>query len=115
MKKLAEFKDEKSIEVAAKVLGAITDILGNKKNLKQKNEKNPFKMFSAFMQNSPKEMMRLFAILSDKEDEYHCDGNEALMNMLKIVDDPLLISLFISQSQTGDATSSGSVSENTEE
>lgn len=115
MKKLSDFQDEKGIEIASDLLGIILDILADKKNQAQSTEKNPIKMFSAFMKNSPAEMRRIFAILSEEDPaEYHCNGAQAMENMLVLSNDPILIGLFISQGQTGDATSSGSASENTE-
>lgn len=116
MKKLSDFKDERGIEIAAKVLSIIMDILANKKNAEKSNEKTPLAMFSSFMQNSPKEMKRIFAILSEEDEgKYTCDGAEAMQNMLLLANDPILVGLFISQGRKGDATSSGSASENTEE
>lgn len=116
MKKLSDFKDADGILVASKILAVIMEMLSDKRNLAMKEEKNPVQMFSAFMANSPEKMKHIFAILSEKEpDEYHCDGAEALTNMLLLANDPIIISLFTSQSQTGDANSSGSVSESTEE
>lgn len=116
MKKLSDFKDDKGIVIAAQVLAIIMDIFSDQKNLEQRNENNPVKMFSAFMANSPAKMQEMFAVLSECDPaDYHCDGAEALTNMLLLANDPVLISLFTSQSQMRDATSSGSVSENTEE
>jgi hypothetical protein len=116
MRKLSDFKDEKGIQIAAEVLAIIMDILANKKNAEQAGAKTPLAMFSAFMKNSPKEMKKIFAILSEKEEaEYTCDGAEAMTNMLILANDSILVNLFISQGRTGDAKSSGSASENTEE
>lgn len=112
MKKLSDFKDGKGIEIAARVLAVVMDILSDQRNLAMKGETNAVKMFSAFMENSPDKMKDIFAILSEKEPaEYHCDGAEALANMLLLANDPIIISLFTSQSQTRDATSSGSAAE----
>lgn len=116
MKKLADFKNEEGIVVASKILPIIIEILSVEKNLESKNEKNPLIMFSNFMKNSPAEMKRIFAILSQEdENNYNCDGSQALFNMLVLANDPVLVGLFISQGQKGDAKSSGSVSVNTEE
>ena len=116
MKKLSDFKDEKGIEIAARILAIIMDILANKKNANQATAKTPLAMFSAFMQNSPEEMKKIFAILSEKdENNYTCNGAEAMTNMLILANDSILVGLFTSQGQTGDATSSGSVLENIEE
>lgn len=114
MKKLSDFKGEKGIEVAADVLEVCLDILANKKNMEQKNKKNPIKMFSSFMKNSPESMKKIFAILSEIDPaEYDCDGAEAMTNMLLLANDPVLLGLFISPGQSAEEESSGSGSENT--
>ena len=114
MKKLSDFKGEKGIEIAADVLEVIFDILSNKKNMEQKSEENPIKMFSSFMKNSPKSMKKIFAILSEIDpSEYDCDGAEAMTNMLLLANDPVLLGLFISPGQSAEEESSGSGSENT--
>jgi hypothetical protein len=115
MKKLSDFKDEKGIVVASQILSVIMEILADKKNLEQSG-KSPAVMFGEFMKNCPVEMKKIFAILSEEDPEsYHCDGTEAIMNMMVLANDPVILSLFISQGQTGDAKSSASVLENTEE
>lgn len=115
MKKLSDFDDEKGVQIAAEILGITLEILSVEENAKQNNEKNPFKMFTTFMKNSPKEMMQIFAILSEENpEEYHCDGATAMENMLILSNDQILVGLFISQGQMGDAKSSGSASEKTE-
>lgn len=116
MKKLSDFKDEKAIVVVAQLLEPIMTIVTNPDNGKFKDEKNGFKMFSGCLANSPKAMMQIFAILSEQDTEtYHCDGVEVTKNLMTLVSDSRLIELFTSQGQTGDATSSGSASENIEE
>ena len=116
MKKLSDFKDNSGIIVASKLLGIIMAMLSDERNAALKDEKSPLQMFSKFMENSPAEMHEIFAILSEQNpEEYHCDGAEAMLNMLTLANDPVIIGLFISQRRTGDATSSGSVSGNTEE
>lgn len=116
MRKLSDFKDEKGIVVASKILSILMDMLANKKNMEQSGKESPIEMFSAFMENSPEEMRKIFAVLSEEDPEkYHCDGTEAMMNMMVLANDPVIISLFISQGQKGDAKSSASASENTEE
>ena len=115
MKKLSDFKDEKAIAVVAQLLEPILTILFNPENDKFKDEQNGFKMFSGFLANSPKAMMDVFAILSEHDVEtYHCDGVEVAQNLLTLASDDRLTELFISQGQTGDATSSGSASVNIE-
>ena len=116
MKKLSDFKDEKGIEIASDVLSVIMEMLADERNRTQQGEKNRFKMFTAFMRNTPEKMMEIFAILSEQDvKNYHCDGAEAMTNTLILANDPIILGLFLSQSQMGDAKSSGSVSESTEE
>ena len=116
MKKLSDFKDEKGIEIASDVLSVIMEMLADERNRAQQGEKNRFKMFTAFMRNTPDKMKEIFAILSEQGAKtYHCDGAEAMTNMMILANDPIILGLFLSQSQTGDAKSSGSAVENTEE
>ena len=116
MKKLSDFTDEKGIEIASEVLSVILEMLADKRNQAQEGEKNKFKMFTAFMRNTPDKMKEIFAILSEKDAKtYHCDGAEAMTNMMILANDPIILGLFTSQSQKGDAKSSGSASESTEE
>ena len=48
-------------------------------------------------------------------DEYKCNVFTLPVKILELLNDPALVQLFTYQGQTGDAKSSGSVSENTEE
>ena len=115
MKKLSDFKDGTGIVVASKVLAVIMDILSDQRNMAQQGETNTLKMFTAFMANSPDKMREIFAILSERDvEDYHCNGAEAMANMLILANDPIVISLFTSQSQERGATSSGSASGTTE-
>ena len=91
MKKLSDFKDAQGIEVASKVLAVIMDMLADKRNLALNGETNAIRMFTAFMANSPDKMREIFAILSEKDvREYHCNGAEAMANMLLLANDPSL-------------------------
>ena len=113
MKKLSDFKDEQAIGVVADLLPPIMGVLTNRENMKLKDETNAFRMFSGFFRNSAKEMMEIFAILSETPiEEYHCDGVDVVNNILTLSSDERLVQLFTSQSQKGDATSSGSASGN---
>lgn len=116
MKKLSDFEGEKGIEIAANILGVIMEMLSDARNSAQKAETSPLKMFSTFMANSPSKMMEIFAMLSETPlEKYEIDGAEAMKNMLILANDPVIVGLFISQSRSGDAKSSGSVSGNTTE
>ena len=116
MKKLSDFKDESAVIVVADLLDPIMTIVTNPENAKFKDSNNGIKMFAGFFKNSPRAMMDIFAILSEGDPEtYTCDGVDVAKNLMVVASDSRLIELFTSQGQTGDATSSGSASENIEE
>lgn len=116
MKKLSDFKDGDGIAIAARVLGVIMDMLSDDRNFAQRGEENTLRMFTAFMGNSPDKMREIFAILSEVDPaDYHCDGAEAMVNMLFLANDPVIVSLFTSRGQMRGAISSGSVSDHTQE
>lgn len=113
MKKLSDFRDEEAIIVVGELLDPILCILQDVSNKDVELSGNYFKVFSDIFKNSPKEMMRIFAILDGKDPKtYSCTATEVMANIVSLVSDAELISLFTSQSQMGDAKSSGSVSAN---
>jgi hypothetical protein len=112
MKKLSDFKGVDGIVIGAKVLEVIMEMLQDQRNMSLKDEPSTIKMFTGIMENSPDKMMKIFAILSEKEPaEYECDGAEAMTNMLLLANDPVIISLFTSQGRKRDAIASGSATE----
>ena len=111
--KLSDFRDEEAIVVVGELLDPILCILQDVSNRDVELSGNYVKMFSQIFKNSPKEMMRIFAILNRKDPEtYTCTAVEVMGNIVSLASDAELIGLFTSQGQTGDATSSGSVSVN---
>lgn len=110
--RLSEFKDEKGIEVVAKLLIPIGKIAANAQNAKAR-EGTQLEFASALLQNNPSEIMKMLAILADKNpEEYHCNAASVLMDVINMISDPELMVLFGSQRQT--MASSGSASETTE-
>lgn len=110
--RLSEFKDEKGIEVVAKLLIPIGKIATNTKNAESRNG-SKLDFAAALLQNNPGEVKDMLAILADKDPaEYHCTAATVLMDVFNMVSDPELMMLFGLQRQT--TASSGSASENTE-
>lgn len=106
--KLSDFKDEKAVEVVAKLLVPIMSIASNKENEKAK-DKGGIAFASALLQNNKKDILAIFAILNEKEpEEYHCDAAKVLLDTFTLISDPALMSLFGLQRQT--VASSGSAS-----
>lgn len=116
MKQLKEFEGAKGIVIASRVLTIMIDLLKDPRNYAMNGETDRMKIFGTFMENSPDQMMRLFAILSEENPEtFTCNAQDAMINMMKLANDPVMMSLFISQGRRGDAKSSVSASGNTEE
>lgn len=106
--KLSDFKDEKGIEVVAKLLVPIGNIANNAKNAVAKDE-GYLAFASALLQNNASDVKAMLAILNDKNpDDYHCDGATVLVDTYNMLSDPALMALFGLQSKT--STSSGSAS-----
>lgn len=114
MKKLSDFKDEKAIEVAARLLVPITKIVSNPKNAKRQGT-NKMEFASAMLRNSPEEVKEVLAILDEKEPaEYHCNGVTAMVGLFQMLSDPEMMELFGLQSKTEGRSCSGAQSESTE-
>lgn len=110
--KLSEFKDEKGIEVVAKLLVPISNIAKNKSNADAKGE-SLIEFASAMLQNNQKDVKDMLAILADEDPgEYHCSAASVLVDVLNMLNDPELLQLFGLQSKI--PASAGSASENTE-
>lgn len=116
--KLSDFKDEKGVEIAAKLLPSITNIVTNEKTAAvqkamEGTNGNLMEFASAMLQNSPRDVMNMLAILHEHDKkEYHCSAATVLVDTLSMITDPDLLALFGLQGQT--PASSGSASENTE-
>lgn len=113
--KLSEFQDEKAIQVVAKLLGPIGRIAANGKNARAKEankEENVAQFVGALLENNPRDVMAILAILDDQDPEtYHCTAASVLVDALNMCSDPELMQLFGLQSKT--AASSGSALEST--
>lgn len=110
--RLSEFQDEQAIEVVAKLLAPIGRIAANAKNMEAKG-KSAAEFAGALLQNSPKEVLTMLAVLSGQEPaQYHCTAASVLADVFQMLSDPELMQLFGLRSRK--AASSGSASESTE-
>lgn len=110
--RLSEFKDEKGIEVVAKLLAPIGRIAKNAKNADTKN-KSVAEIASTMLMNNASDVKEMLAIINDTDPKkYHCDAATVLVDTFNMISDPGFQALFGLQGQT--RTSSGSASENTE-
>jgi len=112
MKQLSEFKNEEGVIVVAKLLGPISRIVLKMKEEERTPEGNAIEFLTSVLSDSPKDIMEIFAILSETPvEEYECNAASLLMDTIKLAADKEFMSLFGLQSQT--QTSFGSASENT--
>jgi hypothetical protein len=110
--KLSDFKDEKAIDVVARLLVPIGRIADNKKNAEAK-DKSKLEFVSALLRNNAADVKDILAIMADVDPaEYHCTATSVLTDAMELFNDPDLMRLFGLQSET--AASSGSASESTE-
>jgi len=113
MKLLSEFKNEDGVIVVAKLLSPISRIVLKMRDKGEKPEGTAIDFLSKVLSESPKDVIEIFAILSETPvDEYECNAASLLMDTVKLASDKEFMSLFGLQSQT--QTSSGSASVITE-
>ena len=111
MKRLSEFENEQGVVVVAKLLQPIARIVAKAASMDR--DKSAIEFVSMMLEESPKDTMEIFAILSETPvEEYRCNGASILADAVKLASDKELMELFGFQSQT--KTSSGSASEITE-
>lgn len=113
--RLSEFKDERGVEVVAKLLVPVCTIAANPANAEAKKTcKNKLEFASAMIQNNPTEVKTMLAILADENPaEYHCNGATVMIGLLEMLADPEVMQLFGLQSKMTGQTCSGSQSETT--
>jgi hypothetical protein len=114
MKRLSDFKDEAGIAVVADLLEPIFSILAKSDN-KKMADKSGVAMLTGFFKNSPSDMKKVLAILSEVDPaEYHCNGITVARDLITLASDKELLSLFTSAEPATPTESLGSASENTE-
>lgn len=112
MKKLADFKDEKGLEVAAALMEPLGKIAANSANVQAKG-KTLFEFAAALLKNSPEEVKAMLAILSDEPvDDFHYTAGTVFSGVIALLSDPDILELFGLRGQMKGL--SGSASENTE-
>ena len=114
--RLSDFKGEAALELLADLIEPAGEILSDKAVADAYRGKNKLKAVSIAIKNHKTAVMRIMATLDGVPvEEFKCNVFTLPIKLMEIMNDPELGLLFGSQGQTGDATSSGSASENTEE
>lgn len=113
--KLSEYQGEAALDILADLIEPAGEIMSDKE-IGEVFKKNRFKAIRLAIKNHKKAVMQIMAIMDGVPvDEYKCNVFTLPAKILELLNDQELIQLFTYQGQTGDAKSSGSVSENTEE
>lgn len=115
MQKLREIKGEKALDVLADLLEPVCDISTDSELVSELQSGSKVKGVQLMLKNHKKAVLTIFAILNEEDPAtYEPNLIELPKTLLEAFNDPELVSLFISQGQSAEQTSSGSVTENTE-
>ena len=113
--KLSEYQGEAALDLLAELIEPVGEIMSDKE-IGEVFNKNRFKAIGLAIKNHKKSVMQILATLDGVPvEEYKCNVFSLPVKILELLNDPEMIQLFQYQGQTGDANSSGSASENTEE
>ena len=113
--KLSEYQGEAALDILADLIEPAGEIMSDKE-IGEVFKKNRFKAIGLAIKNHKKAVMQIMATMDGVPvDEYKCNVFTLPAKILELLNDSELIRLFTYQGQTGDANSSGSVSENTGE
>ena len=113
--KLSEYQGEAALDILADLIEPAGEIMSDKE-IGEVFKQNRFKAIGMAIKNHKKAVMQILATMDGVPvDEYKCNVFSLPVKILEILNDPDLVQLFTYQGQTGDANSSGSASENTEE
>lgn len=110
--RLADFRDEKAICVIADLMDPVSRIIANEKN-KEAHTGTKLQFAQSILRNNASDVKDMLAILNDEDPaKYTCTAATVFRDVMIMLSDPDLMSLFGLQSQT--PASSGSVSGNSE-
>ena len=113
--KLSEYQGEAALDLLADMIEPAGEIMSDKE-IGDVFKKNRLKAIGLAIKNHKKAVLKIMATMDGVPvEEYKCNVFTLPFKLLELLNDPDLIQLFTYQGQTGDAISSGSASENTEE
>ena len=113
--KISEYKGEEALELLANLIEPVSEIVTDKE-IGTVWAENRYRSIGIAIKKHKKAVISILAALDNVPvEEYKCNIFTLPSKILEVLNDPELSKLFTSQGQMGDATSSGSASENTEE
>ena len=112
--KLSEYHGEAALDLLADLIEPVGEIMSDKE-IGEVFKKNRFKAIGLAIRSHKKSVIQIMATMDGVPvDEYKCNVFTLPVKILELLNDPDLIHLFTYQGQMGDASSSGSASENIE-
>lgn len=123
MKKLSEFKDDEAMEALAELIEPTVNLIGDKtfrtavRGDKEKNIKpDKIKAVKIALKDHKDDVVKILAVLNETPvEDFHYNLGTLPIMVLQLFNDKELYDFFKSQGEKDSATSSGSVTENTEE
>lgn len=113
--KLSEYQGEAALDILADLIEPAGEIMSDKQ-IGDVFKENRFKAIGLAIKNHKKAVIQILAIMDGVPvEEYKCNVFTLPVKIIELLNDPDIVQLFTYQGQTGDANSSGSASENTEE
>lgn len=113
--KLSEYQGEAALDILADLIEPAGEIMSDKQ-IGDIFKENRFKAIGLAIKNHKRAVMQILATMDGVPvEEYKCNVFSLPVKILELLNDQEMIQLFQYQGQTGDANSSGSASENTEE
>ena len=113
--KLSEYQGEAALDLLADLIEPAGEIMSDKQ-IGDIFKENRFKAIGLAIKNHKRAVMQILATMDGVPvEEYKCNVFSLPVKILELLNDPEMIQLFQYQGQTGDANSSGSASENTED
>ena len=113
--KLSEYQGEAALDILADIIEPAGEIMSDKE-IGEVFKENRFKAIGLAIKKHKKAVMQILATMDGVPvDEYKCNVFTLPVKILELLNDPDIIQLFTYQGQTGDASSSGSASENIED
>lgn len=115
MSKLSEIKGERALEVIADLIDPISRMLKDEVFKKKIQDGDKLDVVKYLLKSHKKDVLEILALINDEDPKTYAPSLISLPGMLMdLINDPDVMSLFESQSQSEQLASFGSATENIE-
>lgn len=113
--KLSDYRGEDALDILADLLEPATEVFGDKEFARIYKTETIVKAVKYALKNHKSEVIEMLAVLDKEDPETYKPGLLTIpARLIEILNDPELVSLFTSQVQKKEKTSSGPAMESTE-